>query len=66
MVFLEKFRFPTYDDEFNLLTDTEYDSPSVYPFGVLCEMSKRKSFEIEAYAVLSVLQINYFSLFGTA
>lgn len=37
MVFLEKFRFPTYDDEFNLLTDTEYDSPSVYPFGVLCE-----------------------------
>lgn len=37
MIYLERFRFPTYDDEFNLLTDTEYDSPSVYPFGVLCE-----------------------------
>lgn len=37
MIYLERFRFPTYDEEFNLLTDTEYDSPSVYPFGILCE-----------------------------
>lgn len=37
MIYLENFRFPTYEEEFNLLTDTEYSAPSTYPFGVLSE-----------------------------